>query len=140
MSRRLETSLGLPPAPEPRTVSADGLSLRTTMMNLGNGTYLQLLEPRVGVGVAELAAQGEGALFEIAFKVASASEASSYVRGRGVTPVSLTGAPLTSGFATASSGSRYLYLPPEAVGGVRVELIEPQNHVLIGTDRDRVNR
>jgi hypothetical protein len=122
---RLHDALGLPLPPPARVVSGPTLELRTAMLPIGNGTYLQLLEPHSGPGVAELAAAGEGALFEVAFKVDSADHAAKEAANRGITPTSLSGLPLENGYAVAGSGSRYLYLPSTSTGGVRVELIEP---------------
>jgi catechol 2,3-dioxygenase-like lactoylglutathione lyase family enzyme len=125
LAARLQATLGLPAPPTPRLVSNEGTELRTTMLPIGNGTYLQLLEPHRGPGVAELEHGGEGALFEVAFEVRAADRAAEEVRGRGLTPVDLSGQPLAEGYATAGSGSRYLYLPRHMTAGVRVELIEP---------------
>jgi hypothetical protein len=125
LTARLGTILALPEAPSPRFVSTDDMEIRTVMLPVGNGTYLQILEPHRGPGVAELAAGGEGALYEVAFEVERAQEASVAVRAQGITPQDLVGRPLADGFATAASGSRFLYLPREATGGVRVELIQP---------------
>ena len=125
LASRLGTVLALPSSVAPRDVQAAGYALRTAMLPIGNGTYLQLLEPLRGPGVAELAAGGEGTLFEVAFQVDSASSAAAAVRARGLRPTDFGGRPLDDGFATAASGSRYLYLPPAEMAGVRVELIQP---------------
>jgi len=125
LAERLHTALALPMPLPARSVSGDGLELRTTMIPLGNGTFLQLLEPHEGPGTAELAAGGEGTLFEVAFKVASAEHAAAEAVRRGHTPSSFAGLPLSGGYAIAASGSRYLYLPPATTGGINVELIEP---------------
>ena len=120
----LSNVLGLP-VTEVRTVNTDVVSLATTMVPVGNGSYLQLLQPGAGPGVAELASYGDGFIYEVAFQVNSASQAWRDMRGRGITAVDMAGRPLRDGCAVASSGSRYLYLRPEDVGGLRVELIEP---------------
>jgi hypothetical protein len=125
LASRLGTVLALPSSVTPRDVQADGYALRTAMLPIGNGTYLQLLEPQRGTGVAELASGGDGTLFEVAFHVDSASSAAAAVRGHGLHPTDFGGRALDGGFATAASGSRYLYLRPSEMAGVRVELIEP---------------
>jgi hypothetical protein len=113
------------PATEVRAVSTDAFSLGTTMVPVGNGSYLQLLQPGSGPGVAELASYGDGFIYEVAFQVSDASRAWHDLRERGITPVDIAGRPLRDGCAVAASGSRYLYLRPADAGGLRVELIEP---------------
>jgi catechol 2,3-dioxygenase-like lactoylglutathione lyase family enzyme len=125
LSERLHAALGVPLASAARTVAGDGVEMRTAMISLGNGTFLQLLEPHLGPGVAELAAGGEGALYEVAFKVSSAEQAAAEAASRGLVPSAFAGTPLSEGYATAGSGSRYLYLPVASTAGVRIELIEP---------------
>ncbi len=75
LAARLQETLGLPAAPPARAVSSDRVELRTTMLPVGNGTYLQLFEPHRGPGVAELQAGGDGALYEVAFQVDDARAA-----------------------------------------------------------------
>jgi hypothetical protein len=125
LSVQLTGLLGLDPSPTPRVVSAEPLELRTVMLPVGNGTFLQLLEPRRGPGVAELASGGEGALYEVAFEVDRAEDAARAVESLGVVPEDMAGSRLPGGYATAGSGSRFLYLPRGATSGVRIELIEP---------------
>jgi hypothetical protein len=95
------------------------------MVPTGGGTHIQLIEPSRGPYVAELAERGDGCAVEIAFEVADIAGASEEVRRRDLAPVDLVDAPLSSGFAQAASGSRYLYLPAGALLGTRVELIQP---------------
>ena len=113
------------PATTVRSVNTDAVSLGTTMVPVGNGSYLQLLQPGTGPGVAELASYGDGFIYEVAFQVSDASQAWQDLRRRGITAVDIAGRPLRDGCAVASSGSRYLYLRPEDACGLRVELIEP---------------
>jgi catechol 2,3-dioxygenase-like lactoylglutathione lyase family enzyme len=125
LAARLQDTLGLPAAPAARAVSNDRVELRTTMLPVGNGTYLQLFEPHRGPGVAELRAGGDGALYEVAFEVDDARAAGDALHARGLQPLGLAGEPLPENHAVAGSGSRFLYLPRHLTGGVRVELIQP---------------
>jgi hypothetical protein len=125
LAARLQETLGVPAAPPARTVSTERAELRSTMLPVGNGTYLQLLEPRRGPGVAELSAGGEGALYEVAFQVDDARAAGDAMQERGLKPIGMAGEPLAENHAVAGSGSRFLYLPRHLTGGVRVELIQP---------------
>jgi hypothetical protein len=125
MATRLTRMLGLGQPPDPRAVSNESVELRTLMLPLGNGTYLQLLEPHRGPGVAELESGGEGVLYEVAFEVDRAEDAARTIRSLGVAPEDLAGSQLAAGYATAGSGNRFLYLPRAATSGVRIELIEP---------------
>jgi len=113
------------PGTKVRSVDTGMVTLGTTMVPVGNGSYLQLLQPGAGPGVAELASYGDGFIYEVAFQVSDANQAWQDLRGRGISPVDIAGRPLRDGCAVAASGSRYLYLRPEDVGGLRVELIEP---------------
>jgi catechol 2,3-dioxygenase-like lactoylglutathione lyase family enzyme len=125
LAARLQDTLGVPAAAPAREVSSERAELRTTMLPVGNGTYLQLLQPHRGPAVAELQAGGEGALYEVAFQVDDARAAGDAMQERGLKPVGLAGEPLAANHAVAGSGSRFLYLPRHLTGGVRVELIEP---------------
>src|SRR4051794_35780891 len=108
----------LAPPPSPRVVSNEAMELRTVMVPIGNGTFLQLLEPHRGPGVSELAAGGEGVLFEVALEVDRAEDAARAVQALGITAEDLTGSPLPEGYATAGSGNRFLYLPRASTSGV----------------------
>jgi catechol 2,3-dioxygenase-like lactoylglutathione lyase family enzyme len=103
------------------------LRLRTAMIPTGPDatTYLQIIEPRLGPGVAELADHGNGALFEIAFEVDDLPALTQALRGQGVEPEDFAGQPLDGPFAVAASGNRFAYLPSAATRGTRTELIEP---------------
>jgi catechol 2,3-dioxygenase-like lactoylglutathione lyase family enzyme len=103
------------------------LRLRTTMVATGPDatTYLQLIEPAVGPGVAELARGGDGTLFEIAFEVDGLADVTASLRDQGIEPEDFVGQPLEGPFATAASGNRFAYLPIAATRGTRTELIEP---------------
>jgi Glyoxalase/Bleomycin resistance protein/Dioxygenase superfamily len=125
LAARLQQTLGVVAATPARAVANDRVELRTTMLPVGNGTYLQLLEPHRGPGVAELQAGGDGALYEVAFQVDDARAAGDAMQERGLKPVGLAGEPLAENHAVAGSGSRFLYLPRHLTGGVRVELIQP---------------
>jgi len=124
LASRLADVFGLSQPPIPRHVATDSLELRTVMVSVGNGTFLQLLEPHRGPAVAELAAGGEGTLYEVAFQVMRAADAARDLRARGIVPEDLAGSPLPEGYATAGSGNRFLYVPRASTGGPRIELIE----------------
>ncbi len=117
--------LGLPPA-QPRSVVTEAYALRTAMVPVGGGTHVQIIQPERGAGVQDLADRGEGTLFEVAFQVPDIAGAGRHLRSRGLDPVDFAGRALPGGFATAASGTRYLYLPAGAVMGPRVEFVQPQ--------------
>lgn len=108
-------------------VDRPDLRLRTAMVPSGPEatTYLQIIEPRIGAGVRELAEGGNGTLFEIAFEVDDLASVTATLRGQGVRPEDFAGRPLDVPFATATSGNRFAYLPIGSTRGTRTELIEP---------------
>lgn len=108
-------------------VDRPDLRLRTTMVRTGPDatTFLQLIEPHLGPGVSELAAGGDGTLFEIAFEVDGLAELTGTLRSQGIGPEDFVGQRLEGPFATAASGNRFAYLPVTASQGTRTELIEP---------------
>ena len=125
LAARLQETLGLPAAPPARAVASDRVELRTTMLPVGNGTYLQLFEPIGGPAWPSLQAGGDGALYEVAFQVDDARAAGEAMHERGLQPLGLAGEPLAENHAVAGSGTRFLYLPRHLTGGVRVELVQP---------------
>src|SRR5205814_355713 len=92
---RFSALLGNVPA---RVVAVDrlGVKLRTAMIPVGNGsgTFVQLIEPERGPGVSELAAGGEGTLYEMAFEVSDIEEARDEAVAAGALPTDLVGEPL----------------------------------------------
>jgi catechol 2,3-dioxygenase-like lactoylglutathione lyase family enzyme len=112
----------------PNVVAVDkpGIKLRTAMLAIGseNANYLQLIEPEIGPGVDELAARGEGAIFEMAFEVEDIEAFHDEIAGQGVKPVNLVGEPLETRYIVASSGNRYFYLPKDKMRGTNIEIIQ----------------
>jgi catechol 2,3-dioxygenase-like lactoylglutathione lyase family enzyme len=108
-------------------VDRPDLQLRTAMVPTGPDatTYIQIIEPRRGAGVKELAERGNGSLFEIAFEVDDLARLTATMRDQGVAPLDFAGQPLDGPFATAASGNRFAYLPLGTTRGTRTELIEP---------------
>lgn len=102
-----------------------GVRLRTAMLELDGGTFIQVIQPIEGPGTAELALGGEGALYEYAVAVTDIEDAAREARRQGDVPRSLNGDPLEGDFATAASGSRYFYLDAAAGRGPRLEVIQP---------------
>jgi catechol 2,3-dioxygenase-like lactoylglutathione lyase family enzyme len=110
-------------APKIVSVEKPGLKLRTAMLQLGSSN-LQLVEPEIGPGVQELHAGGEGTIFEMAFQVDDIEQFHDEMTERGITPVTLLGAPLTEKYLVANSGNRYFYLPKEKNRGTTIEVIQ----------------
>lgn len=119
-----------------RDVDRPGLKLRTAMLRTGPGaeSSLQLIEPAVGPGVAELEAGGDGTLFELAFEVDDIAAASQAFRAAGIAPRDLLGEPIEDAYLTAASGSRYFYLPSDANLGTRTEIFEPVPPTSLASD------
>jgi catechol 2,3-dioxygenase-like lactoylglutathione lyase family enzyme len=109
-----------------RHVTQPTFSLWTTLLaaGIGSGSYVQLIQPEIGPGADDLAASGEGALYEIAFEVDDIAAASAAFRANGLTPSDITGAPIDGAYLVASSGNRYFYLSPAQTGGTHIEIIE----------------
>ena len=107
-------------------VDKPGLKLKTAMVPLGagSGTHLQLIEPEVGIGVRELAEQGDGAIIEMALEVDDIEKAHDRMHRREIPPVSILGEPLREKFVTAASGNKYFYLPKAKTRGTSIEFIE----------------
>jgi catechol 2,3-dioxygenase-like lactoylglutathione lyase family enzyme len=112
--------------PDVNIVSVDkpGLKLRTAMIPLGTGTHLQLIEPKIGLGVEELAERGEGAIVEMALEVDDIEAAHDRMREQQMFPVSILGDPLQEKFVRAASGNKYFYLPKAKTRGTSIEFIE----------------
>ena len=70
--------------PHNRDVDKPGMKLRTSMVPAGPDadTFIQLIEPEIGPGVAELERHGDGAIFEVAFEVADIEDAAAAYRVR----------------------------------------------------------
>jgi catechol 2,3-dioxygenase-like lactoylglutathione lyase family enzyme len=124
-SDRFRRLLDAPP-PSIRHVTQPTFSLWTTMVaaGLGSGSFIQLIQPEIGPGAAELDASGEGSLYEVAFEVEDIEAASTSFRADGLVPCDLTGNPIEGAFLVASSGNRYFYLAPLQTGGIHIEIIE----------------
>lgn len=110
---------------EVRMLDIPGTRLRTIMLAVGSGTYVQLIEPHLGAGVLELTRGGEGTIYEVALRASPIDRAVSHLVSLGLSTVGIDGQPLPSVFATAMSGAKYAYLEPGSVGGTRVELLDP---------------
>jgi catechol 2,3-dioxygenase-like lactoylglutathione lyase family enzyme len=112
----------------PKVVSVDkpGLKLRTAMLAIGseNANHIQLIEPEIGPGVDEIASQGEGAIFEMAFQVDDIEAFHDEIAQRGVHPVNLLGQPIEAKYIVAASGNRYFYLPKDKMRGTNVEILQ----------------
>jgi NAD(P)-dependent dehydrogenase (short-subunit alcohol dehydrogenase family) len=116
--------------PDIRSVEASGMRLRTAMLRPGAEptAAIQLIEPHVGPGVDELARNGEGTLYEVAWEVEDADAAAGAMRAAGATLRDLAGN-VIEGPVTARSGSRYFYLDSDATGGTRMEVIQPATEI-----------
>jgi len=117
--------LGAPP-PVIRGIDTPEVRLRTAMLQPGSrpSAMVQLIEPEVGPGVAELEAGGEGTLYEVAWEVGDIDAAAAEMRANGADVLDLAGRPIAEP-VTARSGSRYFYLGREATAGTRTEVIQP---------------
>jgi catechol 2,3-dioxygenase-like lactoylglutathione lyase family enzyme len=115
-------TFGCPP-PKVVTVDKPGIQLRTAMLSIG-ASHLQLIEPKTGPGVEELQTRGEGAILEVAFQVDDIEQFYDEMSHRGISPVSMVGAPIDTRYLAASSGNRYFYLPQEKTRGTSVEIIQ----------------
>jgi catechol 2,3-dioxygenase-like lactoylglutathione lyase family enzyme len=112
------------PAPKIASVERPGVKLRTAMLSLGSGTHLQLIEPSIGLGVAELQSRGEGAIIEMAFEVDDIESFAREKRAAGATLTDLLGNPIEADYLVAASGNRYVYLAKDDNLGTSIELIE----------------
>jgi catechol 2,3-dioxygenase-like lactoylglutathione lyase family enzyme len=114
------------PASPIRHVTQPAFSLWTTMIAAGleSGSFVQLIQPEIGPGAADLAASGEGSLYEIAFEVDDIETASASFRADGLVPCDIAGNPIDRAFLVASSGNRYFYLSPAQTGGTHIEIIQ----------------
>lgn len=105
-------------------IESSGLALRSTMITFSDGFgAIQLIEPRIGPGVFELATFGEGTIYEIALETENADE---FAHESSLRRLSLDGKDLGRSVKIAASGSKYFYLDSGQTGGTRFEIIEPQ--------------
>jgi catechol 2,3-dioxygenase-like lactoylglutathione lyase family enzyme len=111
-------------APNIRSLNTPNLQFRTALVNIGSG-YVQMIEPQVGYGTEELATHGEGAIIELALEVSDIGAFHRHLKRQGVIPVDIFGQPIPSNFLTASSGSKFFYLPKDVTAGTRIEIYEP---------------
>jgi len=112
---------------KPKVVEVEkpGFRLKSSMLTIGNGTYIQVIEPLEGPGLAELVGQGEGTLYEVAFEVENIEDFHDQLTARGLVATDFVGNPIPNKFLVASSGSKYFYLSMTQTRGTRIEIIQP---------------
>ena len=112
----------------PRQVLVDrpGVKLKSAMLPLGKtgATFLQIIQPIEGPGVEELQRGGEGALFEVGFKVEDIEDFNGTLRARGASPLDLAERPITQNFIPSKYGNRYSFVPRSITRGTRVEIVQ----------------
>lgn len=126
IERTVEHFAALLHTSRPKIVEVDmpGVALRTSMIHVRERSYLQIIEPRVGPGTAELEQSGSGAIYEIALEVSDVAESARLLRASGFDTADLAGNPFEGDYLTARSGNRYVYLVPHQHCGVRIELLQ----------------
>ena len=114
------------PASKVVEVNEPGIRLRSAMLPIGPGgtTYLQILEPKEGPGVKELAEGGEGTLFEMAFQVDDAEALANRMLDQGVVPCDIAEKAIEGKYITSKFGNRYYILPASAMRGTRIEIVQ----------------
>jgi catechol 2,3-dioxygenase-like lactoylglutathione lyase family enzyme len=112
----------------PRVIEIDrpGLKLKSAMLPIGPSgkTYLQILEPGLGPGVGELEKGGEGTIFEVGYQVDDLEAFNEEMIDRGVSPVDLSGHPISGKFIVSKFGNRYSFLPKDKTRGTRSEFVQ----------------
>lgn len=115
----------------PRIAEVDrpGLKLKSAMLPIGSSgdTYLQLIEPLEGPGVAELEHGGEGTLFEVGFQVEDIEAFHGQMDARNIRPQGLAGDSITGKYVESKFGNRYFFLPKEKTRGTRLEFVQVIN-------------
>ena len=116
---------------KPASVAIDkpGLKFRTVMLPIGaaGSTFLQIIEPQEGPGVEELERDGEGALFEIGYRVEDLEAFNERMIAEGIAPVDLQGNPIDGQYLVSSFGNRYSFLPKDKTKGARSEFVQVMN-------------
>ena len=115
----------------PRIAEVDrpGVKLKSAMLPIGPSgeTYLQLIEPSEGPGVAELERGGEGTLFEVGFQVEDIEAYHDQMDARGIKPLDLAGDSIEDKYIESKFGNRYFFLPKNYTRGTRLEFVQVIN-------------
>ncbi len=115
----------------PRIAEVDrpGVKLKSAMLPIGptGDTYLQLIEPSEGPGVAELERGGEGTLFEVGFQVDDLADLHDQMDAREIRPQDLAGDSIEDKFIESKFGNRYFFLPKDKTRGTRLEFVQVIN-------------
>lgn len=115
----------------PRIAEVDrpGVKLKSAMLPIGptGDTYLQLIEPSEGPGVAELERGGEGTLFEVGFQVDDIADLHGQMDAREIRPQDLAGDSIDDKFIESKFGNRYFFLPKDKTRGTRLEFVQVIN-------------
>ena len=113
---------------EPKIAEVDkpGMKLRSAMLPIGpsGDTFLQIIEPELGPGVKELAQDGEGTLFEMAFQTDDIEDFADKMLDRGITPSNIAEQPIQEKYIQSKFGNRYFILPGKQLRGTRVEVVQ----------------
>jgi len=115
----------------PRIAEVDrpGVKLKSAMLPIGptGDTYLQLIEPSEGPGVAELERGGEGTLFEVGFQVDDIADLHDQMDAREIRPQDLAGDSIDDKIIESKFGNRYFFLPKDKTRGTRLEFVQVIN-------------
>ena len=115
----------------PRIAEVDrpGVKLKSAMLPIGptGDTYLQIIEPSEGPGVAELERGGEGTLFEVGFQVDDLADLHDQMDAREIRPQDLAGDSIEDKFIESKFGNRYFFLPKDKTRGTRLEFVQVIN-------------
>ena len=115
----------------PRIAEVDrpGVKLKSAMLPIGptGDTYIQLIEPSEGPGVAELERGGEGTLFEVGFQVDDLADLHDQMDVREIRPQDLAGDSIEDKFIESKFGNRYFFLPKDKTRGTRLEFVQVIN-------------
>lgn len=115
----------------PRIAEVDrpGVKLKSAMLPIGptGDTYLQLIEPSEGPGVAELERGGEGTLFEVGFQVDEIEATHDQMDAREISPQGLAGDSIEGKYIESKFGNRYFFLPKDKTRGTRLEFVQVIN-------------
>lgn len=115
----------------PRIAEVDrpGVKLKSAMLPIGptGDTYLQLIEPSEGPGVAELERGGEGTLFEVGIQVDDIADLHDQMDAREIRPQDLAGDSIEDKFIESNFGNRYFFLPKDKTRGTRLEFVQVIN-------------
>lgn len=115
----------------PRIAEVDrpGVKLKSAMLPIGPSgeTYLQLIEPSEGPGVAELERGGEGTLFEVGFQVDDIEAFNDQLDARNIRPQGLAEESIKDKYIESKFGNRYFFLPKDKTRGTRLEFVQVIN-------------